>query len=191
MTLATFPIQAGANAIQMQVALGQSTDKAGMDGAEASGLLSAAVGSIRTVAAFTMQESIQGSYQKAIAPLSSSRKVRGLVTGVLFGCTQFVLFASYGLLFWFGGKLVSDGKYTFNQMMTAIMSILMGAMGLGQALTDMADVEEGRRATNRVLDLVYGHKGLTIDSLSADGERLKRVEGAIEFRGIHFRYPSR
>lgn len=76
-------------------------------------------------------------------------------------------------------------------MMTAIMSILMGAMGLGQALTDMADVEEGRRATNRVLDLVYGHKDLTIDSLSADGERLKRVEGAIEFRGIHFRYPSR
>lgn len=110
MTLATFPVQAGANAIQMQVALGQSTDKAGMDGAEASGLLSAAIGSIRTVAAFTMQESIQGSYQKAISPLSSSRKVRGLVTGVIFGFTQFVLFASYGLLFWFGGKLVSDGK---------------------------------------------------------------------------------
>lgn len=73
----------------------------------------------------------------------------------------------------------------------AIMSILMGAMGLGQALTDMADVEEGRRATNRVLDLVYGHAGLTIDSLSATGDRLKRVEGAIEFKNIWFRYPSR
>ena len=76
-------------------------------------------------------------------------------------------------------------------MMVSIMSILMGAMGLGQALTDMADVEEGRRATNRVLDLVYGHKDLAIDSLSSDGERLKQVDGAIEFRGIHFRYPSR
>lgn len=73
----------------------------------------------------------------------------------------------------------------------AIMSILMGAMGLGQALTDMADVEEGRRATNRVLDLVYGHKDLQIDSLSAGGERLKTVEGAIEFRSVCFRYPSR
>lgn len=91
MTLATFPIQAGANAIQMQVALGQSTDKAGMDGAEANGLLSAAIGSIRTVAAFTMQESIQASYEKAISPLASSRKLRGLVTGVIFGFTQFVV----------------------------------------------------------------------------------------------------
>ena len=55
----------------------------------------------------------------------------------------------------------------------------------------MADVEEGRRATNRVLDLVYSHKELAIDSLSSGGERLGRVEGAIEFRNIHFRYPSR
>ncbi len=190
-TLATFPIQAGANAIQMQVALGQSSDKTGLDGAEASGLLSAAIGSIRTVAAFTMQESIQASYQRAISPLASSRKKRGLATGVIFGFTQFVLFSSYGLLFWFGGSLVSDGKYSFKEMMMAIMSILMGAMGLGQALTDMADVEEGRRATNRVLDLIYSHKDLAIDSLSADGARLKHVEGAIEFKNIHFRYPSR
>ena len=49
-----------------------------------------------------------------------------------------------GLLFWFGGSLVNDGKYTFQEMMQAIMAILMGAMGLGQALTDMADVKEGR-----------------------------------------------
>lgn len=95
-TLATFPIQAGANAIQMQVALGQSSDKTGMDGAEASGLLSAAIGAVRTVAAFNMQSAITAQYEKAISPLASSRKARGLVTGVVFGFTQFVLFASYG-----------------------------------------------------------------------------------------------
>lgn len=83
MTLATFPIQAGANAIQMQVALGQTSDKAGMDGAEASGLLTAAISSIRTVSAFSMQEAIQARYQKAISPLSATRKYKGLVSGLI------------------------------------------------------------------------------------------------------------
>ena len=189
-TLATFPIQAGANAIQMQVALGQTSDKAGMDGAEASGLLTAAIASIRTVSAFSMQESIQARYQKAIAPLSSTRKSKGLVSGLIFGLTQFVMFGTHGLLFWFGGSLVADGKYTFQEMMMAIMSILMGAMGLGQALTDMADVKEGREATNRVLDLVYD-KDLAIDSLSSEGTQLSDVKGEIEFQSIAFRYPAR
>lgn len=36
----------------------------GIDGAEASGLLSAAISSIRTVTAFNMQQSIQAGYSK-------------------------------------------------------------------------------------------------------------------------------
>ncbi len=179
-TLATFPIQAGANAIQMQIALGQVSEKAGSEGGEeASGLLSAAITSIRTVAAFSMQEGMLTKYGIAIAPLAARKKVKGLVSGAIFGLTQFVMFATYGLLFWFGGNLVSDGKYTFEQMMQAIMSILMGAMGLGQALTDMADVKEGREATNRVLDLVYS-EDQQIDSLASTGARLSNVKGEIE-----------
>eukprot|EP00624_Nannochloropsis_granulata_P003403 evm.model.NODE_27191_length_32237_cov_31.285324.8 len=190
-TLATFPIQAGANAIQMQIALGQVSEKAGSEGGEeASGLLSAAITSIRTVAAFSMQEGMLTKYGIAIAPLAARKKVKGLVSGAIFGLTQFVMFATYGLLFWFGGNLVSDGKYTFEQMMQAIMSILMGAMGLGQALTDMADVKEGREATNRVLDLVYS-EDQQIDSLASTGARLSNVKGEIEFKNIVFRYPAR
>jgi len=62
------------------------------------------------------------------------------------------------------------------------MSILMGAMGLGQALTDMADVKEGRAATNRVLDLIYSPTP-TIDALSPAGAKLKDVKGEIEVGG--------
>lgn len=202
-------MNAAANAVQMQVALGQGTDQAGITGgAEASGLLNAAISSIRTVSAFNMQNHIQTLYKKvrgrtvgvswlvhgrltdsltdgldravallswwswcggghhqAIAPLSKDRKVRGLVQGVIFGTTNLLLYATYGkqqqqqpdhrwttlyysmhevcllgapprccsglpdltrcvllpaspsgLLFWFGGKLVSKGTYTFQEM---------------------------------------------------------------------------
>jgi len=64
-TLATFPINAAANAIQLSVMMGQGTDKEGISGgAEANGLLSASIAAIRTVSAFSMQERIQLAYEK-------------------------------------------------------------------------------------------------------------------------------
>ena len=55
-----------------------------------------------------------------------------------------------GLLFWYGGKLVARHKYDFQEMMVAIMAILMGAMGLGEALTDIGDMKEAQAGTDRV-----------------------------------------
>jgi len=77
--------------------------------------------------------------------------------------------------------LVSKGKYNFQEMMQPIMAILMEAMGLGPALTDMADVKVGREATNRVLDLVYS-EDQQINSLAFTGARLSDVKGEIEER---------
>jgi hypothetical protein len=46
----------------------------GIDGAEASGLLSAAISSIRTVTAFNMQQSIQAGYSK-VSLLETARNI--------------------------------------------------------------------------------------------------------------------
>jgi hypothetical protein len=46
-------------------------------------------------------------------------------------------------------------------MMTSIMAILMGAIGLGQALNDLTDMKEAKAATDRVLDLMYSTKWVT------------------------------
>jgi hypothetical protein len=57
-----------------------------------------------------MQEGLLGSYRRAIAPLATKKKLTGVMSGVIFGLTQFVMFGTYGLLFWYGGNLVSEGK---------------------------------------------------------------------------------
>lgn len=186
------PVNAAANAVQMSVALGQGTDKEGISGgAEASGLLTASILAIRTVTAFSMQESLQAAYEKAIEPMTTARRKRGWGQGLAFGSTQLVLFCTYGLLFWYGGKLVMKGKYEFQEMMVAILSILMGAMGLGEALGDMGDMNEARAATDRVLDLMYTTKDLKIDALSKSGVVPREVTGKMAFQNIHFRYPAR
>jgi len=76
-------------------------------------------------------------------------------------------------------------------MMVAIMSILMGAMGLGEALNDVGDMKEAKLGTDRVLDLIYSTKDLHIDALAETGFKPKTVTGKLEFKNIHFYYPAR
>jgi hypothetical protein len=58
-------VMAVSGAIQMQVMLGQTTEKGDLDsGAEANGLLASSILAIRTVSAFSMQDALQASYEK-------------------------------------------------------------------------------------------------------------------------------
>lgn len=60
-----------------------------------------------------------------------------------------------------------------------------------QALGDLGDMKEAKKATDRVLDLIYSTKDLTIDSLGEKGATFQSLKGGIEFSGLHFAYPSR
>ncbi len=47
------------------------------------------------------------------------------VSGLLLGLSQCVMFSSYGLSFWYGGKLINDGDSTFLDVMTVFMAIFL------------------------------------------------------------------
>lgn len=39
----------------------------------------------------------------------------------------------------YGAKLILNDEITFRQLMTAIMSLMLGTFGLGSAMSDMGD----------------------------------------------------
>jgi len=43
---------------------------------------------------------------------------KGLISGAGMGFLWFVIFASYALAFWYGGKLIREDDYTAGQMLT-------------------------------------------------------------------------
>lgn len=86
---------------------------------------------IRTVYSFSLQERFAALYAKQLVNARKTGVKRGVSLGckchhssficvpiissiilVLFGFFLFVLFCTYGLSFWYGGKLVSEGKMT-------------------------------------------------------------------------------
>lgn len=75
--------------------------------------------------------------------------------------------------------------------MTAILSLMLGALGLGQALVDMADQKSGLFAAKRIFDAIEQGKNSPIDGLSDEGTiPEERSRGAIELRGVHFKVSS-
>lgn len=71
-----------------------------------------AVGSIRTVASFCAEDRVMELYkQKCRGPIRTGIK-QGLISGIGFGTSFFLLYSVYAVSFYAGARLVEDGKTT-------------------------------------------------------------------------------
>jgi len=75
-----------------------------------------AVGSIRTVASFCAEKRVMELYQeKCEGPIKAGIR-RGVISGLSYGVSFFMLYAVYALSFYAGARLVEDGKSTFSDV---------------------------------------------------------------------------
>lgn len=75
-----------------------------------------AVGSIRTVSSFCAEEKVMELYQqKCDGPIKKGIR-RGIISGIGFGLSFFMLYAVYACCFYAGARLVADGKSTFSDV---------------------------------------------------------------------------
>lgn len=83
-----------------------------------------AVGSIRTVASFCAEEKVMELYHKKCeGPIKAGIR-QGLISGVGFGLSFFLLFSVYACSFYAGARLVGDGKTTFSDVFRVSSSAL-------------------------------------------------------------------
>lgn len=83
---------------------------------EASQVANDAVGGIRTVASFCAEDKVMQMYKgKCEAPLKAGIR-QGLISGVGFGASFFILFNVYAITFYVGARLVDSGRTTFAEV---------------------------------------------------------------------------
>ncbi|KAJ0409579.1 hypothetical protein P43SY_008451 [Pythium insidiosum] len=184
--LAVFPLLILGQAVRMQqMKGGLGKDHLGDSGAHASQALS----NIRTVISLGLETRIVDKYRDLlVVPLRDGTKEAN-INGIALGFSSFIMFATYSLVFWYGGKLVSKGDITFDQLIRTLMAIMMSAQGIGSAASWLAESDNAMAAGTAIMELV--DRPLPIDALSATGLRLDNVEGRIAFEDITFRYPTR
>ena len=189
--LATFPVSIAASALQMQAIAGQQYD--GKDaGSNQGGVISSAFTNMRTVAAFSVQFKVADDYASSTRVARDAKMNRSHVAGIGFGFAQASTFFTYALLFWYGSTLVASGEITFVDLMTAILTLMLGALGLGMALNDLGDQNQGLQAAHRVFKLIDDGKSCSIDGLSMEGLKpSNHSQGSIELKNVNFSYPTR
>jgi ATP-binding cassette subfamily B (MDR/TAP) protein 1 len=190
--LATFPLSIVASAIQMAAISGQGGVGGETENSGAGGVISTAFTNMRTVSAFSVQSKVAAQYAVMTREITDKRIKGSDMAGVGFGGSNMILFLVYALLFWYGSKLITNGEIEFENLMQAILCLMLGALGLGQAFNDLGDQKEGIKAAKRIFQAVDEGILSPIDGMSTEGEKpTTRPTGRIELVDVNFTYPTR
>ncbi|KAK4043503.1 P-loop containing nucleoside triphosphate hydrolase protein [Parachaetomium inaequale] len=150
---------------------------------------SEAITAIRTVAALTREDDVVNQYKASLAIQQRSSLISVLKSSLLYAASQSFMFLAFALGFWYGGTLIAKYEYNMFQFFIVFSSVIFGAQSAGSVFSFAPDMGKAVEAS-RELKTLFDRKP-TIDTWATDGDKLEAVDGNVEFRDVHFRYPTR
>ena len=148
-----------------------------------------ATSAIRTVASLTREDDVWEHYVESLNTQGKESLRSILKSSSLYAASQSFMFLCIALGFWYGGTLIAANEYSMFQFFVCYSAIIFGAQSAGTIFSFAPDMGKAKHAAQELKTLF--ERQPEIDSWSQDGQRIDNVEGTIEFRDVHFRYPTR
>ncbi|CAI5455646.1 unnamed protein product [Caenorhabditis angaria] len=157
---------------------------------KAGGIAEESLMGVRTVQAFNGQEEMVGKYS---AELDKGRKIavwKGFWSGLFGGLFFFWLFAFMGTGLLYGAYLLKVGIIkTPGDVFIVVMAMLLGSYFLGLISPHLMVLLNARVSAASIYQTI--DRVPHIDPYSKKGKTPQNVTGRVEFRNVHFRYPTR
>jgi ATP-binding cassette subfamily B (MDR/TAP) protein 1 len=186
--LAIFPALGGAGIAQFAFLMGfGSASKTAIE--RAGQVATESVSNIRTLASFNGEHALLKRFSAALDDGLRVGMRSAQVAGIGYGSANFILFASYALALWYGGRLVFRDQLTFENYMAVFTSVEMASFGVGQLFPILVDFEKVSAAVADVFEIVDRISGL--DYKSETGETPAISRGEVAFNDVYFHYPTR
>ncbi|KAG2660772.1 ABC transporter B family member 2-like [Panicum virgatum] len=147
------------------------------------------IGNVRTVQAFVGEEKAVRSYREALLRTYKYGKRGGLAKGLGLGSMHSVLFLSWALLIWFTSVVVHKRISNGGESFTTMLNVVIAGLSLGQAAPNISTFLRARTAAYPIFQMI--ERSSVNKSSSKTGRTLPAVDGHIQFRNVHFSYPSR
>lgn len=144
---------------------------------------------IRTVASLTIEDKIYQAYRGQLDDQIRESLKSNLKNSTFYAASQSLMFLGMALAFWYGGTLISSGEYSLFQFFLVYSEIIFGTQSAGTVFSFAGDMSKARNAANELKKLF--ERKPAIDPWNTDGVRAEGVQGHVEFRDVHFRYPTR
>uniref|UniRef100_A0A8C3RZ90 ATP-binding cassette sub-family B member 5 n=1 Tax=Chelydra serpentina TaxID=8475 RepID=A0A8C3RZ90_CHESE len=188
--LACIPFIIAANAIRVSSVAGHaSKDQKALE--EAGRISTEAIENIRTVASLTSEDAFYERYNASLNGPYRDSLTKAPLYGFTYGVAQSANYFLDAVIFRFGAWLIANYelKDVLCLVFRAFFSILFSAINVGQSSSLAPDFGKAKVSAQRIFQLL-DRKPL-IDSYSEKGTKLSQFDGNIEFRDIHFVYPTR
>ncbi|KAI8620675.1 putative ABC transporter protein [Chytriomyces sp. MP71] len=157
--------------------------------AEAGAVAEQVISGIRTIYSFSLQARFAEKYDVKLEKAEAADRKGGITRGVGFGSFMLVMFSTYGLAFWYGSRLVLQGKMAGQDVLVTFLSLMMGSFALMMIPQNLAAVGAARGAAYKIFSTI--DRVPAIDSLSKEGKKLESLQGQITFKNVKFSYPTR
>ncbi|RDX83230.1 ABC transporter B family member 9, partial [Mucuna pruriens] len=157
--------------------------------AEAGNVVEQTVGAIRTVASFTGEKEAIEKYNIKLKVAYKTTVQQGMASGLGMGALLLIIFCTYALAMWYGSKLVVEKGYNGGTVINVIAALMTGGMSLGQTSPCLNAFASGQAAAYKMFETIK--RKPKIDAYDTSGVVLENIDGRIELKDIHFRYPAR
>ncbi|KAF3950517.1 hypothetical protein CMV_023740 [Castanea mollissima] len=174
--------------VQKQSMSGFSADAKAMY-EDASQIANDAVGSIRTVASFCAEEKVMQLYEEKCEEPRKAGIKEGLISGIGFGTSSFLLFSVYATSFYAGAQLIKHGQTSFSAVFRVFFALTMAAIAVTQSSSFSNDTQKAKTASASIFAILDSKS--KIDPSDESGTTLDNVKGEIELHHVSFKYPSR
>ncbi|KAF6200545.1 hypothetical protein GE061_004988 [Apolygus lucorum] len=144
---------------------------------------------LRTVMAFGGEKLEIKRYDEAIEKGQKETMKKYYLISFSMCFVLFVTYSTYGLAFWYSSTLVMNGTATVGSVFTVFFAVLTGALGIGPLLPYINSVFTAVGSSDVILDII--DRRPHIDPYSDRGIKPEELKGKIEFRDVHFTYPTR
>ncbi|KAK9983465.1 hypothetical protein SO802_032990 [Lithocarpus litseifolius] len=156
---------------------------------DASQIANDAVGSIRTVASFCAEEKVMQLYEERCEEPRKAGIKEGLISGIGFGTSSFLLYSVYATSFYAGAQLIKHGQTSFSDVFRVFFALTMAATAVTQSSSFSNDTQKAKTASGSIFAILDSKS--KIDPSDESGTTLDNVNGEIELHHVSFKYPSR
>jgi len=203
--LAMVPLLGAAEAMQW-LALSGSESKVKKSIESCSSKLNETVNGIREVQAFDLQGMVAQDIELLISQTVIPKSKNAAISkGIMMGMIQLIQFSVYAFAFWFGSKMIEEGRIDFDDFNMALWAMAFAASGLGQAALFAGDAAKASAAVKNISSILDQKVNIESKPWDNDGFAKKKTgaavvreiseealtEGEWELEDVNFVYPTR
>ncbi|KAF3056757.1 Leptomycin B resistance protein [Trichoderma lentiforme] len=148
-----------------------------------------ATSAIRTVASLSREDDVFATYKAQLDDQARAHFFSVLKSSVFYALSQALTFFCMALGFWYGGTLLGKHEYTIFQFFVCFSEVIYGSQAAGSVFSNAPDIGKAKNAAAELKNLF--NRKPSIDVWSKEGDNINNVAGSVEFRNVHFRYPTR